>query len=87
MTDIYDNFPFDELRATTGDYYESTHDAIKAGFVPTQIWSVIESKCGNHRWVVHGPFTRVVGVQGYIATTERHDDNTYYHSVNEVEES
>ena len=41
---IYEeDFPFQEYRQESGDYFGCIADAISAGFQSNQIWSVVES--------------------------------------------
>ena len=39
MTDHYCEFPFNELRTPTGDYYSNRFEMELAGFEATQMWS------------------------------------------------
>ena len=67
-------FPFEEIRTETGDYFGSIGAAELRGYSQNQIWSVTE--CDNE-WC-YGPPHHWVNLIGYVATEERHDNNTYY---------
>jgi len=69
-----EDFPFEEIRDENGDYFSSAWQPLKLGYKITQIWSVAEH---DGTWC-YGPPFHVVNVIGYIATTERHDNETYY---------
>lgn len=71
------DFPFNEIRNETGDYFASVTEAINAGYQKSQIWSVADSE-GAY---TYGPSHHYVNVIGYVATTEHHDDNTYYEEL------
>ena len=78
------DFPFDEIRHKTGDYFRSIGEAIKAGYQESQIWSVAiadgEGPNGEDVFT-YGPSFHYVNVMGYVATKEHHDDNTYYEEL------
>lgn len=74
----YEPFPFTELRKPDGDYFTAPAEALRCGFVPTQIWSIVESD-EDGLWYVYGPSTHYVNIIGYVATAEHHDGKTYYH--------
>jgi hypothetical protein len=72
------DFPFEEHReAESGDFFSCIDDAISSGFQKNQIWSVVESGNGDHCYI-YGPPRHWVNLIGYVATKEKHDDNTYY---------
>ncbi len=74
-------FPFDEIRAEpNGDYFDSVADAMAAGFDLDQVWSVVH---GDGDSYCYGPSHHYVNLLGYVATTERHDGDTYYIEVDE----
>ena len=80
MTDIYDPFPYTELRKPDGQYYDNPTEMLRAGFVPSQMWSVIEAEGHDgSEWVITGPVHHYINLLGYCATAEHHDENTYYH--------
>ena len=73
--DIEDNdFPYEEIRKPSGDYFDSWKDAKDAGYDDDQIWSVTE--CDD--WISWGPPHHYVNHIGHVATKERHDGDTYY---------
>lgn len=80
MADHFCDFPYEEIRMPSGDYFPTALDAAKAGYHRDQIWSVVESN-GNY---TYGPPHHYVNRIGFIATKETHDFETYYHE--EVEE-
>jgi hypothetical protein len=82
MADHFADFPFDEIRDKSGDYFSSPQAAMAAGFDADQIWSVIEC---DGTWS-YGPVGHVVNLIGYVATAERHDGETYYHEEPEDDE-
>lgn len=73
--DHFEDFPFEEIRKESGDYFDSIDEVVALGFDRDQIWSVTE--CEN--FITYGPTHHYVNRLGYVATQERHDDNTYYH--------
>ncbi len=81
---IQQDFPFDEIRNATGDYFASVTEAMKAGYQESQIWSVAiadgEGPNGEDAYT-YGPSFHYVNVMGYIATKEHHDDETYYEEL------
>ena len=75
-TTIYvQEFPFEELRKPSGDYFDSWQDAKDHGYDDDQIWSVVH---GDEDTFCYGPPHHFVNHIGHIATSERHDGNTYY---------
>ena len=78
---IQQDFPFDEIRDATGNYFASVADAMKAGYQESQIWSVVigDGVGPNGEDVyTYGPSHHYVNVMGYIATKEHHNNETYY---------
>jgi hypothetical protein len=73
-----DDFPFKQITPSSGDYFYSAQQARKAGFVDSQIWSVVESEDAGFTVYVYGPHYHHINVVGFIATNEFHDGNTYY---------
>ena len=74
MKHASEEFPFDEIRKSSGDYFDSWKDAKNHGFDDNQIWSVTvhdDTYC-------YGPPEHYVNHIGHIATKERHDGKTYY---------
>ena len=81
-TDHYMDFPFEEIRDSDGNYFQSYADALLAGYDDDQIWSVVH----GDESVTVGPPHHYVNVLGYIATKERHNGMTYYHEPPEPKE-
>lgn len=69
-----EDFSYEEIRRPDGNYFDSWAEAQQAGYDDDQIWSVV---AGNKAWT-YGPPHHYVNVIGFIATTERHDHDTYY---------
>lgn len=68
------DFPYEEIRLPSGDYFPSWQAARDAGYQDNQIWSVCEDN-GSYSY---GPPHHIVNVLGFIATKETHDFETYY---------
>ncbi|MAD95695.1 MAG: hypothetical protein CML33_09410 [Rhodobacteraceae bacterium] len=74
-------FPFDEIRDSNGDYFETiTQAMVQTGLGSNHIWSVT---CDDHEkddWQVFitGPKHHIVNLLGYVVTREPHDGDTYY---------
>ena len=77
MTYHLEDFPYEEIRKPTGDYFDSWNQAKQAGYDDDQIWSVVH---GDEAWT-YGPPHHYINVIGFIATNERHDHDTYYEEV------
>lgn len=75
MTDHFCEFPFDEIRQPSGDFFDTWQQVKDAGFDDDQIWSVVVAE---DTWSF-GPPHHWVNLMGYVATKERHDGETYYH--------
>jgi len=72
-------FPFNELKMPTGDYYDNPAQMMHAGFEESQMWSVVEADSDDGaEYLCYGPVHHYVNLLGYIATAEKHDGNTYY---------
>ena len=69
-----EDFPFEEIRTESGDYFASIEEASAAGYPSDQVWSVTEE---NNEWF-YGPPHHWINLVGYIATKEKHDHKTYY---------
>ena len=70
----FEEFPFEEIRQESGDYFDSIDQAKAAGYPLEQIWSI----CDHDGCWTAGPPHHWVNLLGYIATKEVHDHNTYY---------
>ncbi len=75
-TIIQGDFPFEEIRKPSGDYFDTIAEAQAAGFDLNQIWSVV---CDEQYTI--GPPHHWINLLGYIATNETHDNNTYYEEI------
>lgn len=75
MTNHYKEFPFEEHRKENGDYFSSWKEVSEAGYDDDQIWSITEAE-GVYSY---GPPHHYINIVGFIATSERHNGNTYYH--------
>lgn len=72
-------FPFQELKTPTGDYYDNRNEMERAGFVESQMWSVTDADDDDgSEYLCYGPVHHYVNLIGYIATAEHHDGDTYY---------
>lgn len=67
-------FPYEEIRTESGDYFSTINEANAAGYDDNQIWSV----CESDGCYTYGPPFHWVNRLGFVATKERHDHNTYY---------
>jgi hypothetical protein len=79
--DHYCDFPFEEHRTKTdSDLFDSVQEALDAGWLTTQIWSVVVCDDDDEpiTWT-YGPNHHWVNVMGFTATQEHHDGDTYYH--------
>jgi hypothetical protein len=77
----YCDFPFEEHRTKTdSDLFDSVQEALDAGWLTTQIWSVVVCDDDDEpiTWT-YGPNHHWVNVMGFTATQEHHDGDTYYH--------
>ena len=79
MSEHFCDFPFVEYRkgGIDGDFFASVEEAFDEGWSEDQIWSIVE--CGEDEWT-YGPPHHYINLIGYVATHERHDGETYYHS-------
>lgn len=75
MTFHVQPFPFEEIRQSDGNYFDTWAQAKAAGYDDNQIWSVVG---GDDDIFTYGPPYHYVNVVGFIATNERHDGDTYY---------
>jgi len=85
MTTTYNEgmtaFPFEEIRDRNGDYFNSIREIEVLGFKRNQIWAVTEydSEDTGYEYTIYiGPSHHFVNLIGYFATSEAHDNNTYY---------
>jgi hypothetical protein len=80
MSTVHESeFPFQELRMPTGDFYDNRTQMEHAGFIKAQMWSVVEAASDdNAEYLIYGPVDHYVNLLGYVATAEHHDEDTYY---------
>ena len=72
-------FPYTELRTQTGDYFDNRTEMARAGFLESQMWSVVEATADDgSEWLCYGPVHHYINLLGYIATAEHHNGGTYY---------
>jgi hypothetical protein len=71
-------FPYVEIRTSTGDYWQSIDECLKAGYVIDQVWSVTVEEQKEGTWFCYGPASHYVNLLGYVVTDELHDSNTYF---------
>lgn len=83
MTDHHCEFPFEEIRMSTGDYWPTIDLATASGYDVDQIWSVVvtDHDDGYNTTYTYGPTGHLVNLMGYTVTNERHDRQTYYHEI------
>jgi hypothetical protein len=71
------DFPFEEIKTESGDYFETAQDVMNAGYSLSQVWSVIE----NEDVFTYGPHHHYINLIGFIATKEHHNSKTYYNET------
>jgi hypothetical protein len=76
LTTHIGDFPFEETRHPSGDLFDTMEEARAAGFDDDQIWSVVSGD-DEDVWV-YGPPHHYINRLGFVATQERHDNDTYY---------
>jgi hypothetical protein len=75
VADNYQEFPFEELKKPSGDFFASWLEASLAGYKDCNIWSIVAGDIS----LSYGPPHHIVNVIGFVATKEAHDNETYYH--------
>ena len=79
-------FPFNELKTPTGDYYDNRIEMERAGFQESQMWSVTAYiREDGSEYLIYGPVHHYINMLGYIATAEHHDGDTYYEEPTELD--
>lgn len=80
MSTIHEQeFPFNELKTPTGDYYDNPTQMMHAGFEKSQMWSVTAyTRKDGSEYLIYGRVHHYINLYGYIATAEHHDGDTYY---------
>jgi hypothetical protein len=76
MTTHIGDFPFASIMHSDGHLFDTIEEARAKGFDDDQIWSVVEGD-DDDVWV-YGPPHHYINRLGFVATQERHDNNTYY---------
>tara|TARA_B100001057_G_scaffold499887_1_gene612351 strand:- start:6930 stop:7238 length:309 start_codon:yes stop_codon:yes gene_type:complete len=81
-------FPFEEIRDDVcgghGDYFDSLDHAVQSTRLPQDhIWSVVcvgdeDEKGVEFDAFCYGPPHHYINLIGFIATNEKHDNETYY---------
>jgi len=77
------DFPFQTYHNINGDYFATIDEAKALGFDRDQIWSVLE----EDGFYTYGPSFHWINLLGYVATTQRHDSETYYNEDNLIEDN
>tara|TARA_B110000977_G_C10928357_1_gene436046 strand:- start:480 stop:749 length:270 start_codon:yes stop_codon:yes gene_type:complete len=81
---IYEDteFPFDEIKLPSGDYFETVDQAIKqTGLSVDHVWSVTyddHEEDENAQVYITGPSHHYCNLIGYIVTEKPHDGLTVY---------
>ena len=85
MTTIIQNdFPFEEIKKESGDYFNSIKEMEDLGFTENQMWSVVYDDTDNGCVYTFGPRDHWINLIGYVATKEEHDGDTYYEELIEI---
>ena len=84
MADHNQEFPYEEIRKESGDYFSSVYEALmlNPGKTTANVWSVTESE----NTFTYGPSRHYINLLGYVVTEETHDEDTYYHESLDLEE-
>lgn len=72
-TAMSNEFPYDEIRAESGDYFDSVAQANAAGHSTDRVWSVI---CESN-WMTYSGTHHYVNRIGFVATKELNDGCDY----------
>lgn len=80
MTNHYCEFPFEEIRAESGDFFQTIEEAKTQGYALNQIWSVLQAEST----FVYAPPRHYINLIGYTVTAEPHDDATRYYETLEM---
>ena len=99
MINVFEReFPFEEIRQPSGDFFDSFAEALRADVDfevgEANVWSLVETEEWVERAGIeephrelhfsYGPGHHWVNVIGFIVTAEEHDGNTYYEEVIEL---
>lgn len=75
---IKEDFPFEEIRTESGDFFHTLEEVKALGYAEDQIWSVVVAENDEGYTYNYGPCDHWINRLGYVATKEKHDGNTYY---------
>jgi len=80
------DFPYTEVREPSGNYWQTIQQALDAGHSEDQIWSVCAEDVADDAvaWT-YGPSHHYVNLIGYTVTQERHDGETYYVVIDQLD--
>ena len=79
MTTIIEgDFPFEEIRKESGDFFSNIKEMEDLGFTEDQMWSVVCTDHDNGSTYTYGPRDHIINLLGYVATKEKHDGDTFY---------
>lgn len=79
MKTYQEDFPFEEVRKESGDYFDNVQELLDLGYTKEQIWTVTEADGDDGaEYIIYGPSHHYVNLIGLIATKEKHDGETYY---------
>ena len=82
---IKEDFPFEEIRTKSGDFFHTLEEVKALGYTEDQIWSVVIADTDEGYTYSYGPCEHWIDRLGYVATKEKHDGNTYYEETMESE--
>ena len=85
-TIIEEDFPFDEIKKESGDFFSSIKEMEDLGFTENQMWSVVCTDFSEGSTFTYGPRGHWINLIGYVATNEKHDGDTYYEEFSELDE-
>ena len=80
-------FPYEEIRNKSGDYFHSYQEAATAAIkehklTSNHVWSVCEYEHElDSYWVVYGPKHHIVNLLGFIISDQVSDNNTYFQEL------
>jgi len=87
MTTIIEGeFPFEELRKESGNFFSNIKEMEDLGFTENQMWSVVCSDSDDGYVYTYGPRDHWINLLGYIVTNEEHDGETYYEECIELDD-
>jgi hypothetical protein len=83
---IKGDFPFDEIRKESGDFFSNIKEMEDLGFTENQMWSVVCTDFYDGSTYSYGPRDHWINLLGYVATKEEHDGATYYEEFIELDD-